>query len=287
MQTDPFIAEDDERVEALRKWWQQNGVAALIGIAAGLAIVLGWQVWSHYNTGQIELASRAYDALMQQKTTDPQAAFTAGLRLKTEFPHTVYALLTALQLAQLAVQKNDFAQARSELEWVVTHATDDALRTIGRLRLARLLIAEGQFDVAESHLNQVKGFTAEQQALLGDLYRARKQLDRAKVAYETALKAGAAADVIQLRLANLSLLENPPLPAEPPQALVDQSPVQPSVGSPPSAELPPPVESPPPVEPPPSAELPSVESLHPVESDIPTTPSSESSSSNPNPSSSP
>ena len=36
---------DEEKVEAIRKWWRENGTAVVAGLVLGLAGLIGWQYW--------------------------------------------------------------------------------------------------------------------------------------------------------------------------------------------------------------------------------------------------
>ena len=36
---------EEERLEALKKWWKENARAILMGIAFGIAILVGWNTW--------------------------------------------------------------------------------------------------------------------------------------------------------------------------------------------------------------------------------------------------
>ena len=35
-----------EQIEAMKKWWAQNGKAIITGLVLGLAALIGWQQWS-------------------------------------------------------------------------------------------------------------------------------------------------------------------------------------------------------------------------------------------------
>ena len=56
---------DDERVEDLKKWWHENGVSIIVGIALGVAAIFGWRYWISHRDAQAERASLAYDRFIQ------------------------------------------------------------------------------------------------------------------------------------------------------------------------------------------------------------------------------
>ena len=213
---------DDERVEDLKKWWKENGVSIIGGIALGLVAIFGWQYWNSHRTAQAEAASRAYDIFVAAaEKSDAEQTRQRGQVLLTDFPHSAYAALTALRLAKLATDNGDTAAASQRLEWVIGNAQLDELKDIARLRLARVLSAAGRTEEAGKLLASVTTTTlmAERDELQGDLYLAGNDAAKARTAYATALAASGGNPLLQLKLDNLA----PPTaesvaiaPAEPP-----------------------------------------------------------------------
>ena len=263
---------DDERVEDLKKWWKENGVSIIGGIALGLVAIFGWQYWNSHRTAQAEAASQAYDIFVAAaEKSDAEQTRQRGQVLLTDFPHSAYAALTALRLAKLATDNGDTAAASQRLEWVIGNAQLDEFKDIARLRLARVLSAAGRTEEAKKLLASVTTTTlmAERDELQGDLYLAGNDAAKARTAYAAALAASGGNPLLQLKLDNLA----PPTtesvaiaPAEPPPTKS----VEPAV---PVEPVTPPVEpATPPVEPvtPPAEPATSVEpATPPVESATP------------------
>ena len=117
-------------------------------------------------------------------------------------------------LARLAVEGGDNAAAAEHLEWVVERADQAEIAAIARLRLARVLLAEGKLDEAQAQLSQVDNpsFASEAEELKGDIHVARNEPVKARAAYEAARIAGGLSGdnrMLQLKLDNL-----PPAPSE-------------------------------------------------------------------------
>ncbi len=213
---------DDERVEDLKKWWKENGVSIIGGIALGLVAIFGWQYWNSHRTAQAEAASQAYDIFVAAaEKSDAEQTRQRGQVLLTDFPHSAYAALTALRLAKLATDNGDTATASQRLEWVIGNAQLDEFKDIARLRLARVLSAAGRTEEAKKLLASVTTTTlmAERDELQGDLYLAGNDAAKARTAYAAALAASGGNPLLQLKLDNLA----PPTaesvaiaPAEPP-----------------------------------------------------------------------
>jgi predicted negative regulator of RcsB-dependent stress response len=208
------FASDDEQVEALKRWWKENGTGILVGIGIGVAGILGWQYWNSYVTGQAEQASLHYDALHEAlRSEDTAKAREQAEILMDAYESASYATLAALMLARLAVEGGDNAAAAEHLEWVVDRTDQPEIAAIARLRLARVLLAEGKLDEAQGQLSQVDNpsFVAEAEELKGDIHAARNEPVKARAAYEAARVAGGLSGdnrMLQLKLDNL-----PPAPS--------------------------------------------------------------------------
>lgn len=199
---------DDEQVEALKKWWKENGVSVVSGIVLGFAVIGGWQGWQKYQTVQGEAAS-AYFANMQVSAAagDVPAALTNGKELLAEYPGSAYAVLSALNMAKLAYQSGQKDVARQHLQWAVDNADAPALANLARVRLVRLLLDTGDLDAAEKLLSSAgdTAHAAQFAELEGDLAQLRGAKDAARAAYERALEQDVHnADLLRMKITDLA-----------------------------------------------------------------------------------
>ncbi len=197
---------DDERVEDLKKWWQENGTSIIVGIALGVVAIFGWQYWGSYRNTKAEQASQAYDTFVAAaEKPDADQARQRGQALLTDFPQSTYAALAALRLAKMASDSGDTAAAIQRLEWIVENAKLDELKDIARLRLAWMLFATGRSSDAEQQLNRIAAtsLVAEREELRGDLALASNDPAKARTAYAAALAAGGGSTMLQIKLDNL------------------------------------------------------------------------------------
>ena len=51
---------EDEQVEVLKRWWNENGKSAIFGIVLGLGAIFGWREWQGHVSIQAETASQLY-----------------------------------------------------------------------------------------------------------------------------------------------------------------------------------------------------------------------------------
>jgi len=177
------LISDDERAEQIKKWWRENGMSIGAGIAIAVAGVFGWQYWQQYQTKQAEAASEQFQKAQSAETDKVKALQTVA----EEYSSTPYAALAALAAASEASQ-DDPATAIESLK-IAIDGKDSNVADIARLRLARLYIAEGKLSEAETLLDTklAVAYTSLVEELRGDLYVAKKDLQKAREAYDKAI----------------------------------------------------------------------------------------------------
>jgi predicted negative regulator of RcsB-dependent stress response len=115
-----------------------------------------------------------------------------------------------LLVAKIAVEKNDYGQAKAELTRLLERDGHGQLAQIARERLARLLLAEGKANEASKQLEAVPVVAGEDGAaeLRADVLAAQGDVKGARTKYLEALanadKLGLDRDSIQLKLDNLA-----------------------------------------------------------------------------------
>ena len=56
---------EEEQLDAVKRWWKENGQSTIIGLVFGIAIILGWNYWQDHKKVQAEQASALYSQLIQ------------------------------------------------------------------------------------------------------------------------------------------------------------------------------------------------------------------------------
>lgn len=199
---------DEEKVEAIKKWWKDNGVSVIAGIAIGLGAVFGWRAWVNYQEGVRQEASAAFEQLMAAAQVEPtEATLARAQAIASHYASTPYAALAQLMAARIAAGAGDKETAREALEAVVAKAPDPGIASIAALRLARLLLSTGELDAARALVARHEdggGFAGDFAAVRGDIAVAAGDPTEARRAYEQALAAGTAnPELVQLKLDNL------------------------------------------------------------------------------------
>ena len=212
-----YDLEEQEKIASLKAWWETYG-NALTSVVLGIAVaVAGYNVWQWYQRDKVAKAAGAYDELQRAMAAKdlPRTRELTGVLLD-KFGATAYAEMGAMLAAKTNLEAGDAKTAKAQLEWAVEHALDPEYRAIGRLRLAGVLLDEGQYDDA---LKQIQSgasselsfpFQAAFADRRGDIYIAMNKLDDAKREYTGALAllesrpdSRSYANVVQLKLDGL------------------------------------------------------------------------------------
>lgn len=217
-----FYESEEQRVEALKKWWKDNASSVVMGLALGLATLGGWNLWQTNQKHKAEEASGLYQQLLRAvdaKQTDP--AIKLSERIIEQHQGTAYATYATLFEARLKAEAGDLAGAKKALGDLLASAKDENIKHLARLRLGQVLRALGETDSALKLLEPLKPremgkYESRYEELKGDLYAAQQRTSEAQAAYERAKEAGETAPLLDLKINNLAVEPaTPPAPAAP------------------------------------------------------------------------
>ena len=202
---------EDEQVEALKKWWEENGKSAIFGVVLGLMAIFGWREWKDYEAQQAASASQLYQEMII--ATRDQKADKAGEKAKeivAEYESTAYEVFAKLGLAKNAVANGELDKARENLQWALDNTRQDSLRHVITLRIADVLIAQNKLSEANTLLgnNTNRGeFSASYLQMEGDVQRLEGNVDAAVEAYQKAVsiaqESGLDTSILDMKLDDL------------------------------------------------------------------------------------
>ena len=202
-----YSLEEEQEINKLKDWWQENGKTVVAAAILGIAAWGGWQYWQKHQINQIMTASMQYDSIVSATEQDPVAKKAQVEQFVQAHDKTSYAVFALFDEAKGLVNKQDFAGAENVLQQALAQSQDDVLTSLGALRLGAVQFQLGKFDDALASLTQVKNaaFEARKQLLIGDIQLAKADRDAAKAAFEAAQKAGNSAEqqMAELKLNSL------------------------------------------------------------------------------------
>ena len=101
---------EEEQIELLKKWLNENGTSIIVSIVVVLAVVFGYRTWDTQTRETAEAASVIYEELVEAVTVNPPqtisdenlstSKFLAN-QLKSEYSNSTYAQFAAMHLAKL------------------------------------------------------------------------------------------------------------------------------------------------------------------------------------------
>jgi predicted negative regulator of RcsB-dependent stress response len=184
-----YDLEEQEQLDALKAWWKEHGNHVLTVVTAAFVAYAGFQGWKYYQHQQGLQASAAYEALTQLDTKDVKKIRSVSGQLMEKYSGTPYAARAALMAARANYEAGDVKSAHAQVEWAMTHAQDDAVKSIAQLQLAGLQFEEKKYDdalktLADKHDPAFDGLLSD---LKGDILVAQGKPAEAKIAYAEAL----------------------------------------------------------------------------------------------------
>ncbi len=200
---------EEQQVEALKKWWKENSTSLIIGLFVGVSGLFGWRYYVDQNNFHATQASDLYMQVMQSAAlnTVDDRIIDINNKLINEFSDTPYAALSSLALAKSEYEKGNVDAATAQLEIAVKHASNDVIKQIANLRLAKVYIEQSKYDEALAllSLSHAAAYDAQYEELKGDLYLAKGDVALARAAYDKAidLQGAAASRWLKLKRQNL------------------------------------------------------------------------------------
>lgn len=200
---------EEQQVEAIKKFWQDNGTQIIVGAVLGLG---GFFAWNQYVDSKIEAQEEASMAFNQfiEKSDAADANLASELQQFVDaHGESGYAIFVNLVAARKSVEAGEFERALTELNAAQAMTSEESLTSLIATRIARVNIELEKYDAALASLNSVKddGFAARVAELKGDVYFAQGNLEQARTEYQAAADAGGLAGntLLQMKLDDLAL----------------------------------------------------------------------------------
>jgi len=212
---------EEEQVQVLKNWWDENGKSLLLGVAVALAAVFGWKGWQQQQAVESENASVLYQNLLDATVSalGPQGdqaqykiAESLAEQLKNDYDSSAYAKFAATIMARVAVDNDQLDKALTELNWVLENQPTVSMYVLTSLRKARILVAKGELDQALAIVKElpVSGYEVSIAELKGDIHLAKGDEAMARSEYQAAISAAEinSRPVLQMKLDDLAAEES-------------------------------------------------------------------------------
>lgn len=190
---------EEEQIETIKRWFKENWLSVVMPIVLAIFAYTGWNFWTERKAAEAALASEQYGVLLDVLQSAGNApseeqrneALSLADGIRTDFDGSLYADLSALLLAKLYVDKQNYEQAEQALRDVLSDPSSQAVESIANVRLAQVLMETGAYAealalVSQPELDAVKAIYAETR---GDIFLAQGETAAANTAYAEALSA--------------------------------------------------------------------------------------------------
>lgn len=201
---------EEQQVEALKAWWDENGRAVLLGVGLGVLIIAAYNFWQSRKEANAVAASDLYSQSIEAlRAGDSAKAQELAEELSDEHGGTLYASYARMAAARAAVEGGDIAAAAEHLKWAADNTDQTEVKVIAQMRLARVNAELGDVEAGLKALpkNVHESFKGMLEETRGDLQLLAGDADAARKAYEAALEAGGVADpaTLQIKLNDLAV----------------------------------------------------------------------------------
>jgi predicted negative regulator of RcsB-dependent stress response len=215
-----YDLEEQEQLADLKAFWNKYGNLLSWVLIIGLGAYAGYNFWSHHQRSQAADASALFEEQQKSlKDKDNAKVQRIAADIESKFGGTAYGQMAALVAAKGAFEANDMKAAKTQLQWVVEHGTDE-YKSIAKLRLAGILLDEKAYDeglklLATDFMPQFASAVADRK---GDILVAQNKLAEARAAYTAALaamdKKHPGRQLVQVKLESIGgTVETPKAPA--------------------------------------------------------------------------
>ena len=134
---------EEERLESVKKWFQKHGQKIVFLFSFLMLCYSVNYYWQWHQQKKRYRASVVYEQLMQASSNkNDDKMQQLAQQLITKFASTTYADVAHLILAKLAVDQENYQDAKKELQFLIDHSSKKIIVEIARARLTRILSFE-------------------------------------------------------------------------------------------------------------------------------------------------
>jgi len=184
------LQSEKEQIEEMRAWWSVYGRYVIAGVVIAIGLLVGYNQYESSKVAAQVAASELFESLAEHVFQgDLDDAEVVADELANNYANTSYAAQSKLAMARLYMDKNRDQDAADVLKELVAMRGNKALKNVGRLRLARVLLYQDKAQEVIDLLADRDGvaFSGLYAEVRGDAYTALGQIEEAGDAYRLAL----------------------------------------------------------------------------------------------------
>lgn len=181
---------DQQQAELIKNWLKENSKFLIGALVLGVSGFFGIQFLQQNKLKDAEMASQLYSeiefAVKQQRLSQAQQLLQ---EMDTNFSNTPYQDQGHLFMAKLYMDTVDYDNAVLQLEFLIENSTQEPLKNVARIRIARIKLQQNLYDEALQILetDSMGTFEAKYEEIKGDIFSKKGEFQKAQAAYLKAL----------------------------------------------------------------------------------------------------
>lgn len=180
---------EEEQIDAIKRWWKENGRSIILGFVLGIGGIGGFRYWQANVDEQAKVASTSFEEVVALSANDKKVFLDKVADVESMHSGKSYADLTAFVAAKKLVDLKDYNAAKQQLQWVVKNSAHDGFIHIAKIRLVKVMLQLKENTDALNLIkdSKAKGFESTYAELRGDVYSVLGIYTKAKAEYQLAL----------------------------------------------------------------------------------------------------
>ncbi len=204
--------DDYEQEQLVKEWLNNNWLTIIAGIAIGIGGLWGYGKYQESQLTTNTEAATEYTQLAASLEVS-EAGEIANLinGYEADYGANVYLIEARMTAAKKLLEADDIAGAKAQYQALIDAKPDKPIAEMARLRLARLLVSEGELSAAKTELGlvQSQAYQTIVEEVMGDIYAAEGTTDKARDAYQLALNEGegySGKQIVEMKLADIKTI---------------------------------------------------------------------------------
>ena len=180
-----------EEEEKFLSWFKDNLKSMLVGLFAGIILILSYKYYINYKEDITSNLSYEYEqAVNKYNNGDNEYLLQKDQEFSNQYHSNIYTNLINLYSVKIFVDNEDIDRAFDKLDFVIINTSSLHIKNIAEIRKIRLMISQNQLDSALTLIKKIdpEGKNYILVELLGDIYYKNGEIQLAKETYNDVLK---------------------------------------------------------------------------------------------------
>lgn len=204
--------DDYEQEQLVKEWLNNNWLTIIAGIAIGIGGLWGYGKYQESQVTKNTEAATEYTQLAASLELSEAGEIAHLINgYEADYGANVYLIEARMKAAKKLLESDDIAGAKAQYQALIDAKPDKPIAEMARLRLARLLVSEGDLSAAKTELGlvQSQAYQTIVEEVMGDIYAAEGNTDKARDAYQLALNEGegySGKQIVEMKLADIKTI---------------------------------------------------------------------------------